>query len=317
MGFIGSVLTETLIKQGHDVVGYDRNGPPSRVGYTCIDGDILDYERMRDVIPDNLRLIIHLAAEHADEGPTREDYFRINDLGTQRILEIAEQKNIKQFLFFSSAAVYGNQNPASEDTPPMPINDYGESKLAAEKRITEWVNKDPSRYAIILRPSVVYGPHNKANIYRLIKQVYHGKFSMVGRGKNIKSVAFINNVVAATSYLLDKFENRFEILNLSDYPQLSIREFVSLIEKHTPKRILSLGFPLWIAIRAVILLEISAKLLGKEAFISRSRLLKFVSESHIESDKIRRWGFKQPFTIEEGVIETIRWNVQHGWKDTS
>jgi len=108
--------------------------------------------------------------------------------------------------------VYGEQSSTTEETAPRPINPYGASKLAAEQEIVRWANEDKSRTAIILRPTVVFGPHSKANIFRLIRQVCDGRFLMVGSGKNIKSIVYVKNLVDATIYLKDKCQAGLHIL---------------------------------------------------------------------------------------------------------
>lgn len=315
LGFIGSELARCLATQSHTLIGYDKVPSSRNENYPCIKGNILDLERLTHSIPDDTELIIHLAAEHKDEGPSRKDYFMVNDIGTQNLLEIAAQKNINRFIFFSSVAVYGNQDGATEETSPAPINSYGESKLAAERGVEHWVSQKSTRWAIIVRPTVVYGPNNRANIYRLMKQVSNGRFLMVGNGENIKSVAFIKNVVASTIYLMNTFEEPLAVYNLVDQPQIPVKDFVFLIGKCSNKSVLPLKIPPKMAIMGAYFIQNFNRLLNRKTTITVNRLLKFTSMSYFEGTKLRNMGYKQPYSTENGVLETIKWNIHNGWKD--
>ena len=93
-GFIGSSLTEALLKTGHAVVGLDVSPQISdRRNYRHVEGDILDREAVRQAM-DGVDCMIHLAARHKDHGITREEYFRVNEAGTQALLEIDSEKGI-------------------------------------------------------------------------------------------------------------------------------------------------------------------------------------------------------------------------------
>ena len=102
-------------------------------------------------------------------------------------------------------------------------------KLEAEKLVENWVAEDQDRRALIIRPTVIFGPRNKGNVYRLIRLINSGFYVPVGKGDNIKSIAYVENLVDATLFLMEKKFNGFEIYNYSDEPHISFRETVALI----------------------------------------------------------------------------------------
>src|SRR5262249_22778787 len=120
--------------------------------------------------------VVHLAAEHKDSGILPDAYFRVNVDGTRTLLDSMTKASVPKIIFFSSVAVYGEADFPSEETSPEPVNAYGRSKLEAERLIGQWALADPSRQALIIRPTVVFGPRNRANIFKLIKYVSDGKF---------------------------------------------------------------------------------------------------------------------------------------------
>lgn len=139
-----------------------------------------------------VNIVISLAAKHHDFEISREEYFRVNEGGTINLLNCMAKLNIKNLIFYSSVAVYGTQDtPITEKSPTIPDTDYGRSKFAAEKAILKWIEEDKTRSAIIIRPTVIYGPENYGNVYNLIDKIYKRRFIFVGDGSNIKSIAYV------------------------------------------------------------------------------------------------------------------------------
>jgi len=220
-GFIGGYLVEALTKKGHEIVGLDilANNSDER-GYLAHKGDILKEEDILKAAQ-GVDLVISLAAKHHDFGISREDFFLINEQGTQNCLSCLAKLGIKKFVFYSTVAVYGlNDFEANEDTLYNPCNDYGESKLAGEKIIEKWAEEDASREVLIVRPVVVYGPNNWANMFRLIDNIYLRRFIMVGSGANQKSTAFVKNLVGSTLHMMERLQSGVERFNYSDQPLL-------------------------------------------------------------------------------------------------
>ena len=100
-------------------------------------------------------------------------------------------------VFTSSVAVYGFAAPDTDEKGPLhPFNDYGRTKMEAEEVYQEWLKGGTGRMLTIVRPTVVFGPRNRGNVYNLLRQMASGRFAMVGSGKNVKSMAFVENVAS-------------------------------------------------------------------------------------------------------------------------
>lgn len=306
-GFIGSYLTHALEDQGHALYGIDINSVKKRpVQYPFVIGDIRD-EKILSSLPQSIDCIVHLAAAHKDFGVKKEEYYSVNVDGTRSLLRFAEKNHIKKFVFFSSVAVYGNNQPSTESTEPHPINHYGGSKLEAEKVLQEWSLADPTREIIIIRPTVVFGPLNVANIFKLIKQVCDGKFYWVGAGKNIKSIAYVENLVQATAFLMANQKPGVHLYNYSDEPHLETRELVEVISRLSGKKVSSFHFPLWLALFAAKAFDVLGGITGYDFPITSARLLKFNTSTEHRSEKIRQSGFTPAYTIEDGLRKNIAW----------
>jgi len=310
-GFIGKNIGEKLLTLNKRLRGLDIILPHefgSAIEY--IKGNILCNEVVIKSMED-IDCVIHLAAEHKDFGVKKEDYFKVNVEGTKILLEASAKFGVNKFIFFSSVAVYGNNSPSNEDTLPDPINFYGISKLEAEKEVIKWANEDKKRTAIIIRPTVVYGPGSKANIFRLIRQICDGKFIMVGNGNNIKSIAYVRNLVDATLFLMDKCNSGVHVFNYSDEPQLTTKQLVNLIAKIASRRLPSFYIPLKIAMSFGYGFDILGKITGKDFPITAARMKKFATSTCHQAYKIRKLGFVQKYSIEDGLREHIEWYLKN------
>jgi UDP-glucose 4-epimerase len=148
-GFIGSVVTEQLAAEGHDVVVLDtlKYGfraavtPPARL--VC--GDILD-EALLDRLfgEERFDAVAHLAAEASIDDSIRDPglYYRVNLSGGLSLLGAMVRAGVKRLVFSSTAAVYGQPEtvPIVEDASTLPCNPYGDSKLAFE-HVLPWFRK--------------------------------------------------------------------------------------------------------------------------------------------------------------------------------
>jgi nucleoside-diphosphate-sugar epimerase len=134
---------------------------------------------------------------------------------------------IRDLCFYSSCAVFGDSKPPlREDSPTAPNSPYGASKLAGEKVVKPWADKGDNRRALVIRPTITFGPRNFANMYSLIRQIHSGKYAQIGPGTNIKSLSYVENIVSATNFLWMRPESQrapFDIFNYIDKPDLTSR----------------------------------------------------------------------------------------------
>jgi UDP-glucose 4-epimerase len=158
-GYIGSVVAEQLIEEGHRVIALDslKNGHRRAVHPDAefVQGELLSAEWIRSFLVANpVDAIVHLAAEALIDVSMRDPglFFRVNVTGGLNLLDAMIAAGVKRMVFSSTAAVYGEQPvmPISEDAQHLPVNPYGESKLMFE-RILEWYKSAHGLKYITLR----------------------------------------------------------------------------------------------------------------------------------------------------------------------
>ena len=141
-GYIGSVVTEELLNDGHEVVVYDNlvKGHRAAVvaGAPFVKGDLLDAATLWQTLKEHrVEAVIHMAA-HSLVGESCEQpskYYHNNVLAGLVLLDAMRESDVTRIVFSSTAATYGEplSQPIYETAPNNPTNPYGESKLAFEK----------------------------------------------------------------------------------------------------------------------------------------------------------------------------------------
>ena len=155
-GYIGAHVADDFLADGKDVVIYDSlyQGLESRIEYLrkkhgkeipLIVADIRDTVKFEEVLADYApHGVIHTAALKAvgESMEKPDEYFEVNYRATAKMLELLIKHDIHNFIFSSTAAVYGSpdhSNPIKEDDPKNPISPYGASKLAAEEEVNKYL----------------------------------------------------------------------------------------------------------------------------------------------------------------------------------
>ncbi|NDD64097.1 MAG: UDP-glucose 4-epimerase GalE [Acidobacteria bacterium] len=158
-GYIGSVVVERLVEDGHEVVVFDDLSKGHRDAVmspaVLVEGDLADRDRLRRVIVNHQTdAVIHLAASSfvGESIASPHLYFLNNTVNSLNLLEVMREEGVRRLVFSSTASVYGIpiEVPITEETPTNPINPYGESKLAFE-RMLRWYDQAYGLRSISLR----------------------------------------------------------------------------------------------------------------------------------------------------------------------
>src|SRR4030095_5585314 len=148
-GYIGSVVSEQLVNDDHEVVIYDNLSKGHRgavvEGARFVEGDLLEADKLRQTLSDNrVEAVIHIAAfslvGESVSQPSK--YYHNNVVAGLVLLDAMRECGITRIVFSSTAATYGEPEtqPILESAPTNPTNPYGETKLAFE-RAMHWYEK--------------------------------------------------------------------------------------------------------------------------------------------------------------------------------
>ena len=310
-GFVGSFLIKELIDC--NVQNLDKNPSPFFNNFTEI-GDI----RFPDQINFNkeFKTVVLLAAEHRDDVSPISLYYDVNVQGTRNVLEKMDECGIKNLIFTSSVAIYGlNKNNPDENHIHDPFNHYGKSKWQAEKVIKEWYDHDPKNKSVtIIRPTVIFGERNRGNVYNLLKQISSGKFLMIGKGQNKKSMAYVGNIVAFIKDRLEKKETGYHVFNYADKPDYNMNELVSVIEQKMKLNIPRISIPYFFGMIGGYCFDLFSKITGKKLSVSSVRVKKFCATTQFNATKAHN-SFNAPYSVKHGLYKTLEHEFINPKKD--
>lgn len=305
-GFIGTCLSQRLTTDGNSVRIIDK-APSRAFPDLALLADVRDLEALRQSIPENA-VLINLAAEHRDDVRPLSLYEEVNVAGARNICTVAREKNVKTIIFTSTVAVYGFAPIGTDESGKIaPFNDYGRSKYAAEQVFSAWQAEAPDvRTLVIIRPTVIFGEQNRGNVYNLLRQIASGRFVMVGKGENRKSMAYVENIAAFIEYSMS-FKAGVHVYNFIDKPDFTMNTLVAGVNRilGRPDKI---GFRLPYSVGYLIGkgFDLAAAVTGKRFAISSIRVKKFCANS-VYNTAVEQSGFVPPVPLLEALDRTVRY----------
>ncbi len=261
-GYIGSHVVKILGEKGFDILVYDNlsTGHKEAVLYgKLIEGDLSDNEKLKKILkefqPD---AVMHFAAfiEVAESVENPLKYYKNNTCNTINLLEAILECKIENFIFSSTAAVYGipEKIPVNEEAPLDPINPYGQSKVFVEKILKLIVNSYKNLNYISLRYFNVAGADPEGKIGQKYKNPTHlitralktakgefDKLEIYGTDYPTKDGTCIRDYIhvmdladahiVALEYLIK--EKMSDVFNLGYGHGFTVREVVEMVKKVT------------------------------------------------------------------------------------
>lgn len=236
--------------------------------------------------------VVHLAAlVHQMQGAPAEAYRQANIEYPLELASRAREAGVRHFLFLSTVKVYGevSRTPFTEDSPCMPEDDYGHSKLEAEQRLSELAG---SEFAVsLLRTPLIYGEGVKGNILKLMQWIERSPVLPLGCIRNRRSMVYVGNLVTLMERILQ--QGKTGVCLASDPQAVSTTELVVQIVKAFGKK----GHPLCIPGMGTLLKHWKPSLYDR-----------LYADLEVDSRKtVRELGFVAPFTFADGVGKMVEW----------
>jgi len=206
-GFLGRNLAKTLVSRGHRVWNFSRRPYPSlrEAGIETLCGNL---QREADVLSafKGMDAVFHVASRVGIWGD-REEYYQTNVIGTQNVVKACRVHGIPRLIYTSTPSVVfdGNDICGADETRPYSqkfYNAYSETKAAAERMVLQANGGGLSTVA--LRPHQIIGPDDPHLVPRLVDAAKKGRLKIVGSGKNLVDVTYIQNAVDAHLLAFEK-----------------------------------------------------------------------------------------------------------------
>lgn len=303
-GFIGSSLTDRLLQNGHEVIGYDNfstglikflenaNQSPR---FTLVKGDLLDRDAVIKAMQ-NVDAVFHMAANADVRFGTDHPHKDLeqNTVATFNVLEAMRANHVKRIAFASTGSIYGEAPviPTPEQAPfPVQTSLYGASKLAAEGLIQAYCEGFNFQSYIFRFVSILGERYTHGHVFDFYKQLLNdpNKLFILGNGKQRKSYLYIQDCIDAILYAMSHAEDKVNIFNLGTDEYCQVNDSIGWICNYlnlSPEKTYGGGERGWI---------------GDNPFI------------FLDCNKIRALGWKPKLTIQEGVTKTIEYLHQNPW----
>jgi hypothetical protein len=217
-GFVGGHLIERLVRDGHEVVAMARSDRSAeRVASYGATPSRTDLDRVGPTHLEGCDAVIHAAA-HVEEHGSREEFWRINVEGTQRMLDASKRAGgvlgsaagVKRFVHVGTEAILLNDTRDLIDVDesfPVPKHHrflYSETKAEAEARVL--AANDEELTTIALRPRLVWGPRDETILPAIARMVDAGSFAWIDGGRARTSTTHVHNLVDALVLALTRGE---------------------------------------------------------------------------------------------------------------
>lgn len=299
-GFIGSHLTETLVKEGAKVKALSQYNSFNNWGWLedvdCKDdievlcGDVRDAHYVKHISKD-VDIIFHLAAliaiPYSYIAP--DSYVDTNIKGTLNVCQAAMENNVEKVIVTSTSEVYGTAQyvPIDENHPKQPQSPYSATKIGADA-IAKSFNNAFDLPIVIARPFNTYGPRQSARavIPTIITQIAAGKKQIqLGDTSPTRDFNYVKDTCAGFIALANSEKAIGEEINIGSNYEISIQDTLNLIKK---------------------LMNSDVEFIQDEQRIRPKN--SEVNRLWCDNTKIKELtGFTPKYDIEKGLIETIDW----------
>lgn len=257
--------------------------------------DIQTFSFLRDSFEilhvEDVDVVFHLSAlVHQMNGASANEYERVNVAQTLALAKKAKESGAKQFVFMSTVKVYGEESDMAytEYSTCKPQDDYGKSKLKAERELLELENEGFK--VSIIRTPIVYGYEVKANIRYLVKLVQKIPLVPFANIHNKRSFVYIGNLCHLVDTIIEQKQSG--IFLASDDEPLSTSQLIELIAQNLGKKVYLIRVPLF---------ETFLKIL-KPSF--HKRLYGSLEVDNTQTKKMLN--LRNPYSTKEGIKHMIQ-----------
>jgi nucleoside-diphosphate-sugar epimerase len=315
-GFMGRNLVDRLLRDGHTVRCLVR--PNGAAAPRRAERHVVRYDEPSTLMStrafDDADVVFHLAGATRAGGPAA--FRAANLMPTRNILGALVARRLRpRFVYVSSQAAAGpapsRQRALDESDPACPVEEYGRSKLEAE-RIVESFND--RLVTTIVRPCAVYGPRDR-DFLSLFRLASHGWIPLPGVRDHWLSLLHVDDVVEGLVRAATTDRAAMRTYFLGSREPLQWRDVAEAIAQAVRRPVKVVNLPPWLVRAAAEGGELIASITGRAPLASRDKVALardpfWICSAVRARDEI---GFQERVTLPEGIRETYLWYVTERW----
>jgi dihydroflavonol-4-reductase len=316
-GFIGSQLVDRLLEDGHEVTCLvRRESDLTWLGDPRVNLALVDFGSPESVGPAlaPCEAVFHLAG--VTKASKQRDFWEGNQGLTRNLLQAMDSHGPdRQFICYLSSLTAAGPDSArpfpEEAAPANPVSQYGASKLAAEELLLAQAGRRP---VAIIRPSVVYGPRDRAML-PLFKLVRRGIAPLPGRRDALVSMLAVQDLVEALILAWSRHPGGARIYHVSDGQPREQEEVLRAVARALNRKATVLPVPLCLVRAASRLGELANRFRGDLIWLNHDKWLDIKQEGWVCSPARARQGlgFVPQIALGQGMARTAAWYQEAGW----
>lgn len=313
-GFIGARLVEELLNRGYGVrvltrkpiEQYQNIAWSKKV--SSVQGNLKDRDSIKKAVQ-GVNVVVHLAAQLGSWRAKQEDYINVNYNGTKLLVEESGTAGVQQFLYISTAGVFGTlkQIPADETHPCSPRYPYEKTKFLAEQYISKKIQEGFP--ATIIRPSHIYGPGdlNTVPLLRILQNIH--LFPLIGGGKSLFQPLYIDDLIKGIILVISNRNTvRGKLYVLAGKEVTTFKKYIQISSKLMGAKVLTPTFPYVFARFTALSNEYLAKLINIEPVLTRFRVDFLGGHQCYNIQRSQHdFGFNPGVGLKQGVEKAINW----------
>jgi len=309
-GFVGGCVVDALLARGQRVRVLARD--PARVPMRwagrvdVVSQDLARASSLAGACLD-VETVLHLAgyAHAEDEGSERSSdlHQAITVEGTRRLIAAAAEHRVTQMVFLSSVKAMGEctAGVSDERTQPAPSTAYGQAKLQAELLVL-----GAGRPAgVVVRSPLVYGPHAKGNLQRMIEAIGARRFPPVPHVPNRRSMIDVRDLAGALLLVSRVPAAKGRVLIATDGESYSTRRLYEAICVALKRPAGRLSVPISLLRAGGKIGDAVTRLTGKRQPLSTERLAKLFGDADYSNHALVALGFRPAFRFETALPDMI------------
>ena len=314
-GFLGSYVAKELLKHDYEVHSFSRKryNELDRLGVIQHQGDLGDLNSLK-ISLQNIDGVIHCASKVGMNGNYK-DFYQANVIGTRNLISAMKELNIQKLVYTSTpSVVFGKDDLINADeSAPYPkkfLSTYAQTKMLSEIEVL--AANSESFWTVSLRPHLIFGPGDLNLIPRIVEARKKNKLKIVGNGKNLVDVIYVENAATAHRLAFEKLKANSKIRGQAYFigqGPVNLWDFTnSLLKKYSLPPVTK-KIPVWMAFYIGAIIEFFLFITNqKNIHPPMSRFIALqLGKSHYFNHKksFNDLGFNPDISIDEALERTV------------
>ncbi|MBJ7330864.1 MAG: NAD-dependent epimerase/dehydratase family protein [Solirubrobacteraceae bacterium] len=304
-GFLGAALVDRLRADGHEVVGIDRIADLLRGVHA---GDTTRPDLWGGLL-DGCDAVVHTAAV-VSNAVDLDEQWRVNVLGTRRVIEAARAAGVRRVVHLSSVRAFSDVDfppGVTEEHPVRPDgNPYVDTKIASE-HVALQAHAEGGVEVVIVRPGDVYGPGSVPWILKPMDAIRSGQFLLPARGRGVHSPVYVDDLVAGVVLALTHPDAAGEVFTISGPRGVPSSEYFGHLFRMLGRRG-PIGIPTGPAVALAHIADRLNRLRGKRSDVNAISMRYLARPGTYSIEKARRVLSYEPVVdLDEGMGRTEEW----------